>query len=387
MSKKPYIYEGFEWLEIVKKKDWNDPSVNPDDLAEYSELQKPYFSDDGKNNYPDWEWTWPDLTWPDVPPTTTDPIEHPCNIEDSCVAVGITGPTEMDCGDCFPYSHVHVVLTCDPQWWMAFGSWIVVEKNFQQGDCEISSQSPIMCTVCCTDDAQGNFHLRYEGVLECVDEIEISVDCGECCEEMELTGATTQATGTTWTGSISPACPCLTCEAVSNSGCTVGCTLNEAGSEVTVTAPDCGGVTVTVTDECVEGECEANTASATFNVTGDGGDWKLFATDGCGTGEGCGAGCNINYYAPCIQQPYKYGTGHDAWTFNNACRDNWYRQCKGCGGELPCCQGVTYGPPCSGNKSCSAGSHHYCDNSPCSEGGDCCCAVHSCWKCEWRCTC
>jgi hypothetical protein len=263
MSKKPYMYEHLEWLEIFQRKDWNDPTVNPDDLAEYSEFGRPYAQPDGEDTYWGWEHTWPTINFPDIPPLIKpDPVESPCNIEDSCTAIGIAGPAEMECEDCYTYTHAHVILTCEPAWWMAFGSWTL---DPQGTECYLLFSGPIMATVCCPGDSQGTISLTYEGPLECSDSIEIAVSCEGCCLDFEITGAPTVNPGSQWTGTITPACPTATCEVSSNSGCTIGCGMNDAGSEVYVTpgVDDCGGFTVTVTDQ---EECEDGAPSDSFGV-------------------------------------------------------------------------------------------------------------------------
>jgi hypothetical protein len=336
MSKKPYMYEHLEWLEIFKRKDWNDPTVNPDDLAEYSEFGKPYAQPDGEDTYQGWEMTWPDNDFPDIPPIITpDPVENPCNIEDSCTAIGIIGPDEMECGDCYTFTHAHVVLSCEPQWWMAFGSW-----DFDPLDSECSllfSPGPIMATVCCPDGKGGSFKLSFSGPLECSDSKEVVVSCDECCEEFSLTGNSTVTAGQVWVGTISPACPCAECTVVSNSGCTLGCVMNGSGSQVAVTVGggDCGGFTVTIIDKCSGDECEANVDSKF--VTINGGDWvfDVSASDlgvagciGCGSGGG-----SQNFGTSCYVGEYWYG-GFDP--VDTDCSGSFASQCKGpddCGGD------------------------------------------------------
>jgi len=97
MSKKPYIWGSLEYLEFSQRKDWNDPDVNPDDLAEYSELQKPYALPDGVDDYMSWEWTWPDINFPDIPPLViSDPVEgNPCDRDTVCSGAGIIGPDTL----------------------------------------------------------------------------------------------------------------------------------------------------------------------------------------------------------------------------------------------------------------------------------------------------
>jgi hypothetical protein len=266
MSKKPYIYEGLEYLEILKQKDWNDPDINPDDLLEYSEFQKPYMSDKGDNNYAGWEFSFPPFTFPDIDPVTyPDPVENICNIQDDCRAVGIIGPHEMDCGDCYTYSHIHVVESCMLQWWMAYGNWYI---KGDPGWCYQLFEGPIMTTICCNEDVEGVITLVYEGPLGCDAQIDITIGCGVCCEDFTLEGADTVTAGEVWTGVISPACPSLECNVVSNSGCSIGCTLDATGSTVTVTtdAEDCGSFTVTVSQD-MGASCPAVSQSKTVRIS------------------------------------------------------------------------------------------------------------------------
>ncbi len=393
MSKKPYIYRGFEWLEIVRKTDWNDPSVNPNDLAPYSEFQKPYLNEDGDHDYPSWEWTWPPFSWPPIDDVTyPDPGEpSPCSIDENCVWAGIIGPSEMECGDCYPFTQAHIFYGCAvAPWWAAFGSW-TIDSQTTNGECYFLFANPLLiATVCCDEFATGMFILKYEGPLDCKGGVEVDVTCVDvdCCELIALTGSLTQGVGTTWTGTISPACPGAECEVTSNSGCTLSCGINGAGSEVTVAVGggDCGSFTVTVDGPGSGGSCPQNSDSITVKITGNGGDWKLVTTNGpgfigCTTGVCCG--CSNQTYAPCISGGFKYGTGQDPFTGNNACRDNWSRQCKGEANEP--CSSSNSAPPCDSDKSCASDSHPSCGR--CDVDGGCCCMNHSYWKCEWKCTC
>jgi hypothetical protein len=377
MAKKPYIYESLEgWLQITRKKSWYDPSVNPGDLAPYSEFQRPYINDRDMS-YPEWEWSWPTSTWPPIDDISwPDPIDNPCSIDEDCVWAGIIGPEEMECDQCFTWSQAHLWLGCgDAPWWAAFGLWRIVEKQFITGDCDFLFQGPVMATVCCDEDAQGRFNLRYEGALDCVGEVEVSVTCQVCCEEMSLTGASTVAPGNTWTGTISPACDCATCTVVSNSGCTLSCNVNEAGNQVTVATAgsDCGGFTVTVTDENCAGDCPVNTDSKFVRITG--GSWELddsssgLGLAGCDT---CSCGGGISYYATtCEVGEYMFG-GLDA--VNDDCTGTGSAQCKGDPATPcdPCGEAWGY-DPCGWGGTCPA------------ERDDC--RRYSWWRCKWVCVC
>jgi len=332
MSKKPYIHEGLEWLETTKKVDWNDPVANPDDIMPYSEFQKPYLDKDGDNSYPSWEWTIDPTTWPPIEDVTfPDPVPHPCNVEDNCRAVGIIGPNELDCGKCYTYTHVHVVESCELQWWMAYGNWYI------KGDPGFASQlfeSPIMTTVCAADDAQGVITLVYEGPLGCDDQIDITIGCDQCCEDMELTGSDTVNSGDTWIGTISPACPDLDCSVTSNSGCSIGCLLNATGSQVQVGTDegDCGSFTVIISQD-IGGDCAPVTTSKTVRLSE--GNWEPCNALTFGGEHQC-------YGNLWIEGEYKAtvdcGTG--GWGFINArdCENNIIHRfdyepdcCDGCG--------------------------------------------------------
>jgi hypothetical protein len=303
MSKKPYVWSAMEWMEFSRRKDWNDPTVNPDDNIPYSEFQRPYNLPPGVDNYQADEWTWPTTDWPKPEVTIDpDPLKHPCNIEDDCMAVGIIGPDSLDCGDCYTFTHVHVIESCELQWWMAYGNWYI---KGDPGFCYQLFESPIMTTICCNENVEGMITLIYEGPLGCDAEHPITVGCDECCEDIELIGSDTVTSGDPWIGTISPACSGLECNVSSNSGCDIGCQINPQGSQVLVaTDPDdCGSFTVTVT-QAPSGDCEGDSATKTVrlsegnweacNALALGGEHQCYgntwtdgeyrATVGCGTG-------------------------------------------------------------------------------------------------------
>jgi hypothetical protein len=383
MAKKPYIYESLEgWLPITRKKSWFDPVNNPGDLAPYSEFQKPY-SNDKEMSYPEWEWTWPDDTIGPIPDLTyPDPIENECSVDENCVWAGVIGPDEMECDECYTFSQAHLYYGCDvAPWWAAFGSWTLTAE-MSKGNCYQLFTGPIMTTICCDEDAEGSFTVTYEGPLDCVGSKEVSVTCGGCCGEdgWTLDGPATVAAGYTWYGTISPACPDATCEVSSNSECELSCSVNSAGSEVTVgtSSGQCGQVDVTIFNPGGE-ECANATASDSFRITGSG-NWYLKETSsdvcasGCGGGDGscggahCSGGGSIDYQAPCTSEPYKYGTSCQVGGVPPCCWNNWIRQCKG---TIPSCINCTP-PPCGSVKSCS-GSYY--------------CAACGWWRCEWKCAC
>lgn len=337
MSKKPYIYKGFEWLEIARKTDWNDPRHNPNDLSPYSEFQKPYLSEKGDNDYPSWEWSWPPFSWPPLDDITyPDPVENDCSVDEDCVWAGIMGRDDMQCDECSPYTVAFLWLGCGiAPGWAALGSWTLASET-TGGGCHFLFENPtVIATVCCDSGAVGQFTVTYQGVLDCVGSKTVLVGCGECCEDMELTGADTVTSGESWVGTISTPCPSLTCSVVSNSGCTIGCLLNEAGSQVTVAtdAGDCGSFTVTVSQD-IGGDCPSVTSSKVVRLSE--GNWNSCNTLTFGGTHVCyGNAWTGGMYRATVD----CGTG--GWGFINArdCDSNIIHQftyeedcCDGCGG-------------------------------------------------------
>jgi hypothetical protein len=387
-SSKPYLAGKMEYLEMIRRKDFWDSDVNPHDELEYSEFQKPYALDDDEDDaYPSWEWIFPRIDpWPDpFPLPDIDP--HPCSFDDDCVWAGIIGPGEMECEDCYTYSQAHVYYGCDvAPWWAAYGSW-TIDSNVTDGRCYLLFSGPVMATVCCEEDSVGSFTLTYSGPLDCNGSISVDVTCGRCCEDMTLTGADTVAQSGTWTGTISPACPGVECSVTSNSGCSLSCVLNEAGSEVTVTvgSSDCGGFLVTVTDASVAGgECAANTDSKHVRITGGTGDWRFDTT---GTAISCGEVTACNEDGNC-------GCGYGSAYPHSACVvDNQYKYGLNNGGDFDCSQ--NYGRSCLAGSSCTCtGSWPPCPaggtdcghpGGACGGGPDYCTARH--WhRCKWTCS-
>jgi hypothetical protein len=288
MSKKPYIYEHLEWLEIVNRKDWNDPVLNPDDLAPYSELQRPYALPEGEDTYQGWEWSWPDTDFPDLPPLIIpDPIEDPCSIDENCVWADIIGPDDMECGECFTWSQAHVYYGCDvAPWWAAYGKWTLEGGD---NECYLLFSGPVMATVCCTD-AAGNqtLTLRYIGPLDCQGTASIVVTCEACPEATPvISGSNTITASDSVALTVTDACPsCLV-------SCTGDCTdvtvsINGAGNTITVEtgASSCGTLEVNLT-------CEGAAWSPVthpMRVT-DAGGWGADTADSCGGAGDCGC-CN-----------------------------------------------------------------------------------------------
>ena len=199
-------------------------------------------------------------------------------------------------------------------------------------------------------------------------EVEVAIlNCRCCCESISLTGASTVNPGNTWTGTITPACPGATCEVVSNSGCSLSCNVNASGSQVTVgtAGTDCGGFTVTVTDEG-SAECTA-TDSKFVRITG--GSWQLDQSSGSLGMDGCQSSCVVgggvtNYSTYCFIDEYKYG----GFSVANPCEGTVVTQCRG-----PVdCTDPSGTDICNWGKTCAGGT-------PCTYFGF--------WRCDWTCSC
>lgn len=293
---KPYLSGNRDYLKMTKIKTWEAGAAG--DEIEYSEFQKPYGDRDGEEDYPFWEWTWPvpggggfllgpPITWP-------DPTPNPCSIDEDCIWAGLIGPDEMECDECFTFSQAHLYIGCGmaPEL-AAFGSF-ELQTDMVFGRCYLlfgDATGSVIATVCCDDEATGEFTLFYHGFLGCQGSIEVQVSCDECCTDggTTLTGADTVAAGAVWTGTISPACDGFECRVASNSECVLGCEMNPGGSSVTVGVPAgaCGSFTVSVFDD--KQGCEAF-ANKTVRIT-DGGAWRNCGNAGQGafcTGPHCG---------------------------------------------------------------------------------------------------
>ena len=77
---KPYLATEVDYLQLYRKKTWEEGDPSGTDSSEYSELQKPYQYDDTEpDEYSWWEWTWPPFPgldpwggYPNVPFTWPD---------------------------------------------------------------------------------------------------------------------------------------------------------------------------------------------------------------------------------------------------------------------------------------------------------------------------
>lgn len=327
---KPYIFEGREFLDARKIQSWEDiANAYPGVQIPRSEQNKPYL----RSSYQEDEWSWTGYeppspwnpTWPSdpfTPPEGTPPVDppdggNPCEADDTCKYLGIYGPKIVECGGEGWYKSVLVTEGCAAV--PGYVSWSAPRGNIRAVGVGARWTAP----ECCNGDV-----IIIEAVSAgCRAEFPVTLDCVDCCEQFSLTGAATVNPGATWTGTINPPCPGATCEVVSNSGCTLACVIDDAGSQVQVTtdANDCGSFTVTVTESggLVEG-CQGYSATKAvrINNTGQGGSWTSLGSPTnctaagtcCSSATGtCTCGTLVGVPLGCVVDECKYngvgGTG------------------------------------------------------------------------------
>lgn len=191
------------------------------------------------------------------------------------------------------------------------------------------------------------------------------------CGEISISGPATVNPGTNWVGTIEPAAPDVTCSVSSNSGCTMPCSVNEAGSQVTaqIGPNNCGSFTVTIT-KAASGPCPESSASTQvrINNTGQGGEWILVGS--CSHGY-CGP-CDFTRAIPfeCTQGQYKYNGQY--W----CCRTEIDGYCGSACSPNDCPANDCYPVPCHPGSGKCASLHCKCDDN------------YYYWynKREWQCT-
>jgi hypothetical protein len=390
---KPYLSDK-EYLEVYNKQTFEEG--DPRGLTEYSEFQKPYTEEE---DWPEWEWTWPEMPFPstidliDVP----DPVPNPCQEEDgNCGGAAILGPNVIDCPDLVLYTQAHAYVGCTvAPWWAAFGSWEIDTNGLDPELVYIASQSPISCTVKVEEQAgTDTVRLKYSAA-DCDTFIDISIDC-QCCDIFTVTGNDTTNPGPpgdtrTYTATVSPACPNATPTLSSNSGCEAEFTdlaIDGDGATVTVEISEnaCGGFKITVTDAGEDCESRVASKSVRINNTGQGGGWvsqgEHGAAQGCGGGScnstGCGEGLSQSTYDDDIYIRYGQGVTCDAGPLQS---------CSGKGGAGPPCDDCL--TPTATNFPPKWQQTVPCPNDPVdtnSSGCSCTCLRLSAWDyCYWEC--
>lgn len=291
-KRRPYKYQDREWLEIANIREKID--VQGDEVP-LSELDQPYlYGNDEDDNYLPYETDWPDPP-PGGPYPVPDPvpIPGPCNQEGGCNFVTIANvPETIECNATHHFSSLHVVYGCEgASFEDAFLTWTITageilspkgatEDSPAVGGVGMTWKAPDCCdgqeVVVCVSSIDGS----------CSDCRSFKLECGLCCEEFEIIGADTANPSSIWSGAITPPCPGAECTVSNNSGCPMECEVNPDGSTVTVGvgAKNCGSFTVTVTEDVstqqkIEDECTAETATKTVRINGNGGGWQA-----CGGG-------------------------------------------------------------------------------------------------------
>jgi len=379
---KLYLDTEREYLEIVKTESFFDKEAEYGYLLPYSEFQKPYFETGQDEGYPWWEWNWIDPIWfPPWPPVSPEP--HPCVADERCTWALVFGPGTLDVNDYGTYTQAHVWIGCTiAPWWAAYGGWTLDKGNTEA---EIVFSGPIMATVDAGSVA-GTFTITYNGP-GCSNSMSVEVlDEEECCAEFTLTGDDTVNQGDTWTGTISPACPTAECSVSSNSGCSLTCTVNAAGSQVTVgTTGACGSFTVTVTDQARDGECSETSDTQSVRIIGGGGSFssvEVQSSENCS--ENCTVGCGSAFSDNCWDEDNAYYYG---WQSSSPCDSSYSAECAGC--QVDECPSMeTNKPPCrTATATCDSIGR---TSGFCSGSGDdtkCPCTKWSWQKCEWVCSC
>lgn len=276
-SRRPYIYEDREWLEIHQKAEKLD--VQGDEVP-LSEFDQPYrFNNLDDDNYQPYEYDYNIPPYPGPGPGPDPvPIPGPCNAEDGCGFVTLVSvPEFVECEDEYWFRTIHEVHGCDPA---SFEDAFLVWSLHGPGELTPAGVGAIYKAPKNNDGAT---------VTVCVSSIDGScsscrsfkIRCAACCEEFEIIGAETVNPGTVWGGAITPPCPGATCTVTNNNGCPMTCSVNSDGTSVTVPvgAKNCGSFTVTVTEDTStpqkqEDNCPGESASTSVRINGNGGFWK-----------------------------------------------------------------------------------------------------------------
>lgn len=360
---KPYLFPGGEYGKISRADRAQDfHSVNDErEGGKYklSEHHKPYLAADDDEGHPPWEWSFPPI--PDVDPPWDFPCygcepepnpnnPNPCAADNTCTAMKVSGPTDVECDETYTFTTFYVLNGCDliyafdMNWEVSCGE-IVGIGAYMSWRAPKTCPPPDKCRICVNPSG-----------YTCKDCITVNCTCADCCEAFTLTGSDTVAPGATWTGTISPACPDATCSVSSNSGCTLTCSVNAAGSQVEVPTggSDCGGFVVTVSYS--KAGCTSRSATKGVRITG--GSWN--DKGWCDTHPDYGTGCTEDFNAGCAStsqnQAYIEVDGITRLGWSSGSTMDWFMQCREWNeGGCDACATPTGSCPQAGDDSCATG--------------------------------
>jgi len=332
-GKKPYLVHNYRTM--MKKKTQEEyffHELNPEPM---SELLKPYWKHpDVEGGFPGFEylqpsWDIPPFQWPGAgggPGAIGPPYDNEFYAPGGeCLQCQIVGPDTIECGD----DWVGQVI---PSECVGFIQFALGLDNNTELDSAGDASGTIVVVVP-SDTTERSFLVcnsgGFTGVTCCK---EVTIEC--CCVQFAVSGSATATQGSSWVGQIEPPCPGSTCSVVAGGGGNnndYGCSVDPAGTEVTVTigGSACGTFAVTVT-KAAEGDCGAFNDTAIVRIS-DGGDWDTTTlvdpgcqTNGCGTCTGL-----LEKYCAFEDKCYAY-----QFRFGGQC--NPTLACKpGCAGSEP----------------------------------------------------
>lgn len=196
-GKKPYLVHNYRTM--MKKKTQEEYYFHELNVDPMSELLQPY------QRHPDipgfgWEYMAPNFDW-NFPPYDYPGWGYPdvdCQL--AC------NDSMLDCeGGC-----TTIACICAVEPIIAVIAW-----DDTGGNAYIGGSTPSGVIVCIKDSTESGITMEYPTVGVTITDarggeytVRVAVvDCLQCCEPFTLTGDDTVNAGTTWVGTISPACP------------------------------------------------------------------------------------------------------------------------------------------------------------------------------------
>ncbi len=247
ITKKLYINEGRDYLEVVRRRDKVEVQGREIPLSEHD---RPYLmNDEDDDTYQSYEEDFvlgPLPDWPQLPP---DAAPGPCSAEDGCGHVTIMRdyPATIECGDFFWFRTTHEVHGCNPPG----GAAAILAWGASAGTITSSAVGAKWIAPDCCHDDEVVISVSGPGG-ECEDKAILTIQC-ECCVDFEIDGPETTNPANTYTASIVPPCPGAKAYISSNSNCNSHYEgeVTPAGDEVnvTVSATAGGAFTITIVDK------------------------------------------------------------------------------------------------------------------------------------------